>query len=103
PYAGALPGVKVGRVAGQFAKPRSSPTEKANGVELPSYRGDIVNDIAFTAEARRPDPQRQLMAYRQSAATLNLLRAFATGGYAHFAKAHRLMVGVLQDRPQTAA
>ena len=69
-YAGALPVVKVGRIAGQFAKPRSSPTEKVNGVELPSYRGDIINDIAFTPEARIPDPQRQLMAYRQSAATL---------------------------------
>src|SRR6202011_1626224 len=71
-YAGALPVVKVGRIAGQFAKPRSSPTEKIDGVELPSYRGDIVNDIAFTKEARTPDPQRQLNAYRQSAATLNL-------------------------------
>ncbi len=79
-YAGALPVVKVGRIAGQFAKPRSSPTEKVGGVELPSYRGDIINDIAFTRQARTPDPQRQLMAYRQSAATLNLLRAFATGG-----------------------
>ena len=82
-YAGAVPVVKIGRIAGQFAKPRSSPTEKIDGVELPSYRGDIVNDIAFTKEARIPDPQRQLMAYRQSAATLNLLRAFATGGFAN--------------------
>ena len=88
-YAGALPVVKVGRIAGQFAKPRSSPTEKANGLELPSYRGDIVNDIAFTAEARIPDPQRLLNAYRQSAATLNLLRAFATGGYANLASVHQ--------------
>src|SRR3954449_12547763 len=78
-YAGALPVVKVGRIAGQFAKPRSAPTEKRNGIELPSYRGDIINDIAFTAEARVPDPRRQLEAYRQSAATLNLLRAFAKG------------------------
>jgi 3-deoxy-7-phosphoheptulonate synthase len=62
-YAGALPVVKVGRIAGQFAKPRSSPTEKKKGVELPSYRGDIINDIAFTPQARTPDPQRQLMAY----------------------------------------
>ena len=77
-FAGALPVVKVGRIAGQFAKPRSSPTETIDGVELPSYRGDIVNGIAFTKEARMPDPQRQMMAYRQSAATLNLLRAFAT-------------------------
>src|ERR1700726_556719 len=92
-YAGALPVVKVGRIAGQFAKPRSSPTEKINGVELPSYRGDIVNDIAFTAQSRIPDPQRQLMAYRQSAATLNLLRAFATGGVAHFGNGPQMMVG----------
>src|SRR2546423_15254563 len=82
-YAGSVPVVKVGRIAGQFAKPRSSPTEKANGLELPSYRGDIVNDIAFTAEARIPDPQRLLNAYRQSAATPNLLRALATGGVCH--------------------
>ena len=100
-YAGALPVVKVGRIAGQFAKPRSSPTEKVNGVELPSYRGDIVNDIAFTAEARTPDPQRQLMAYRQSAATLNLLRAFATGGYANLASVHQWMLGFLKDSPQS--
>src|SRR5579859_6083140 len=79
-YAGAVPVVKVGRIAGQFSKQHSATTEKIDGVELPSYRGDIVNDIAFTKEARVPDPQRQLMAYRQSAATLNLLRAFATGG-----------------------
>jgi 3-deoxy-7-phosphoheptulonate synthase len=100
-YAGALPVVKVGRIAGQFAKPRSSPTEKANGLELPSYRGDIVNDIAFTAEARIPDPQRQLMAFRQSAATLNLLRAFATGGYANLASVHQWMLGFLKDSPQS--
>jgi 3-deoxy-7-phosphoheptulonate synthase len=100
-YAGAVPVVKVGRIAGQFAKPRSSPTEKANGAELPSYRGDIVNDLAFTAEARTPDPQRQLMAYRQSAATLNLLRAFATGGYANLASVHQWMLGFLKDSPQS--
>src|SRR5499433_2451648 len=100
-YAGALPVVKVGRIAGQFAKPRSSPTEKQNGVELPSYRGDIVNDIAFTKEARIPDPQRQLMAYRQSAATLNLLRAFATGGFANLGSVHQWMLGFLKDSPQS--
>src|ERR1700733_14740071 len=88
-YAGALPLVKVGRIAGQFAKPRSSPMEKIGDVELPSYRGDIVNDIAFTAASRTPDPQRQLMAYRQSAATLNLLRAFATGGFANLGSVHQ--------------
>jgi 3-deoxy-7-phosphoheptulonate synthase len=100
-YAGALPVVKVGRIAGQFAKPRSSPTEKVDGVELPSYRGDIINDIAFTEAARTPDPQRQLMAYRQSAATLNLLRAFATGGYANLASVHQWMLGFLKDSPQS--
>jgi 3-deoxy-7-phosphoheptulonate synthase len=100
-YAGALPVVKVGRIAGQFAKPRSSPTEKVDGKELPSYRGDIINDIAFTEAARTPDPQRQLMAYRQSAATLNLLRAFATGGYANLASVHQWMLGFLKDSPQS--
>src|SRR5213596_3207758 len=100
-YAGALPVVKVGRVAGQFAKPRSSPMEKIGGVELPSYRGDIVNDIAFTARSRTPDPQRQLMAYRQSAATLNLLRAFATGGFANLGSVHQWMLGFLKDSPQS--
>src|SRR6185295_551799 len=75
-FAAASPVVKVGRIAGQFAKPRSSPTEKRNGVELPSYRGDIVNGADFTAAARTPDPQRLIEAYHQSAATLNLLRAF---------------------------
>src|SRR5471032_904208 len=69
-YAAALPVVKVGRIAGQFAKPRSSPTEKRDGIELPSYRGDIINDNAFTTEARTPDPRRQLDAYRQSAAKI---------------------------------
>ena len=100
-YAGAVPVVKVGRIAGQFAKPRSSPTEKIDGVELPSYRGDIINDIAFTREARIPDPQRQLMAYRQSAATLNLLRAFATGGFANLGSVHQWMLGFLKDSPQS--
>src|SRR5688500_1398503 len=82
-YAASSPVVKVGRIAGQFAKPRTSPTEKRNGKELPAYRGDIVNDIEFTEAARTPDPRRQVEAYRQSAATLNLLRAFAQGGYAN--------------------
>jgi 3-deoxy-7-phosphoheptulonate synthase len=100
-YAGGLPVVKVGRVAGQFAKPRSSPMEKSDGVELPSYRGDIINDIAFTAQSRTPDPHRQLMAYRQSAATLNLLRAFAGGGYASLGSVHQWMLGFLQDSQQS--
>jgi 3-deoxy-7-phosphoheptulonate synthase len=101
-FAGGSPVVKVGRVAGQFAKPRSAPLEAVDGVELPSYRGDIVNDIAFTPEARIPDPRRQLMAYRQSAATLNLIRAFATGGYANLENAHRWMLGFVKDSPQSS-
>ncbi|MFL6804285.1 MAG: class II 3-deoxy-7-phosphoheptulonate synthase [Xanthobacteraceae bacterium] len=100
-YSTGVPVLKVGRIAGQFAKPRSSPTEKVDGVELPSYRGDIVNDIAFTGQARTPDPQRQLMAYRQSAATLNLLRAFATGGFANLGSVHQWMLGFLKDSPQS--
>jgi 3-deoxy-7-phosphoheptulonate synthase len=100
-YAGAVPVVKVGRIAGQFAKPRSSPMEKKGDIELPSYRGDIVNDNAFTAESRIPDPRRQLMAYRQSAATLNLLRAFATGGFANLASVHQWMLGFVKDSTQS--
>ena len=88
-YASKLPVVKVGRMAGQFAKPRSADTETIDGVELPSYRGDNVNDIAFTAEGRAPDPQRMIQGYSQSAATLNLLRAFANGGYANLTQVHR--------------
>ena len=88
-FASKLPVVKLGRMAGQFAKPRSTNTETIGGVELPSYRGDNVNDIAFTAEARAPDPQRMIRAYSQSAATLNLLRAFAQGGYANLHQVHR--------------
>ena len=100
-FAAASPVVKVGRIAGQFAKPRSAPNEVVDGVELPSYRGDIVNGIEFDAAARRPDPSRQLDAYRQSAATLNLLRAFATGGYANLENAHRWMLGFVKDSPQS--
>src|SRR5215813_8552871 len=87
-FGAALPVVKVGRMAGQFAKPRSAPTEKIGDVELPSYRGDIVNGIDFTAEARVPDPERLAQSYNQSAATLNLLRAFAQGGFADLHKVH---------------
>ncbi|MBX3518973.1 MAG: 3-deoxy-7-phosphoheptulonate synthase class II [Xanthobacteraceae bacterium] len=100
-FAAASPVVKVGRIAGQFAKPRSSPTEKQGGKELPSYRGDIINGPEFTEEARIPDPKRQLEAYRQSAATLNLLRAFATGGYANISNAHQWMLGFVKDSPQS--
>ena len=98
-FAAASPVVKVGRIAGQFAKPRSSPTEKQGDVELPSYRGDVINGAEFTAEAREPDPRRQIDAYRQSAATLNLLRAFATGGYANLENAHRWMLDFVKDSP----
>ena len=100
-FAAASPIVKVGRVAGQFAKPRSSDFETIDGVSLPAYRGDIVNDIEFTPQAREPDPRRQLEAFRQSAATLNLLRAFATGGYANLENAHRWMLGFVKDSPQS--
>ena len=100
-YAAACPVIKVGRIAGQFAKPRSSPVEKQGDQELPSYRGDIINDIAFTAKARVPDPERQLLAYRQSAATLNLLRAFAMGGFANLENAHRWMLGFVKNSPQS--
>jgi len=92
-YAAKVPVVKVGRMAGQFAKPRSAPTEMVGGLELPSYRGDIINDIAPTPEARKPDPQRMLQGYTQAAATLNLLRAFSTGGYADMAKVHAWTLG----------
>jgi 3-deoxy-7-phosphoheptulonate synthase len=87
-HGGSKPVVKVGRVAGQFAKPRSADTEVIDGVELPSYRGDIINDIGFNEASRIPDPNRMLMAYRQSAATLNLLRAFSSGGYAELTRIH---------------
>jgi 3-deoxy-7-phosphoheptulonate synthase len=100
-FAAASPVVKVGRIAGQFAKPRSSPMEKQDGKELPSYRGDIINGPEFTEDSRIPDPKRQLEAYRQSAATLNLLRAFATGGYANISNAHQWMLGFVKDSPQS--
>ncbi|KAE9457405.1 hypothetical protein C3L33_10689, partial [Rhododendron williamsianum] len=81
-FGGQMPVIKVGRMAGQFAKPRSDPLEEKNGVKLPSYRGDNINGDAFDLKSRTPDPERMIRAYCQSAATLNLLRAFATGGYA---------------------
>jgi len=92
-FAGRKPVVKVGRIAGQFAKPRSAPIETIDGVTLPSYRGDNINGSAFTAEERTPDPQRLLRAYNQSASTLNLLRAFAGGGYADLYNIHRWTQG----------
>ncbi len=100
-FAGRVPVVKVGRIAGQFAKPRSSPIEAHDGIELPSYRGDIINGVEFTPEARIPDPRRQVEAYRQSAATLNLVRAFATGGYANLDNAHRWMLDFVGGSPQS--
>ncbi|MBB2740429.1 UNVERIFIED_ORG: 3-deoxy-7-phosphoheptulonate synthase [Microbispora rosea subsp. rosea] len=87
-YAGRVPVVKIGRLAGQFAKPRSKPMETRDGVELPAYRGDMVNGFDFTAEARRPDPNRLLRAYHSSAVTLNLARAFTKGGYADLRQVH---------------
>jgi 3-deoxy-7-phosphoheptulonate synthase len=87
-FASKLPVVKVGRMAGQFAKPRSGDTEVIGDVELPSYRGDIINDIAFEASAREPDPTRMVRAYSQAASTLNLLRAFSHGGYANLHQVH---------------
>ncbi len=92
-YGAKVPVVKLGRMAGQFAKPRSAATETLNGVELPSYRGDIINGFDFTPEARIPDPDRMLQAYTQAAATLNLLRAFSTGGYADVHKVHAWTLG----------
>jgi len=88
-YGAGKPVVKVGRIAGQFGKPRSSPVEVRDGVELPSYRGDNINGMEFTPEARIPDPERLLKAYGQSASTLNLLRAFSTGGYANLRNIHK--------------
>ena len=88
-----VPVIKVGRMAGQFAKPRSAPTETVDGVELPSYRGDIINDLDFTSSARIPDPSKMLQAYTQAAATLNLLRAFSTGGYADVHQVHSWTLG----------
>ncbi len=93
-YAASVPVVKVGRIAGQFAKPRSSPTEKKDGQELPSYRGDIINGPEFNATARAPDPARLIEAYRHSASTLNLIRALTHGGYASLGRVHQWMLEV---------
>ena len=88
-----VPVIKLGRMAGQFAKPRSAPMETINGVELPSYRGDIINELDFTPEARIPNPEKMLRAYTQAAATLNLIRAFSTGGYADVHQVHSWTLG----------
>jgi len=98
-FGAACPIVKVGRLAGQFAKPRSAPTETVDGVELPSYRGDIINAIEFDEVSREPDPARMLRAYNQAAATLNLLRAFAQGGFADLHRVHQWNMGFVADSP----
>ncbi|MBR9649866.1 class II 3-deoxy-7-phosphoheptulonate synthase [Thalassovita aquimarina] len=100
-YGAKVPVVKVGRMAGQFAKPRSAPTETVGDVELPSYRGDIINELDFTPEARIPDPAKMLQAYTQAAATLNLLRAFSTGGYADVHQVHQWTLGFTEGEKAT--
>ncbi len=97
-----MPIIKVGRMAGQYAKPRSSDTEIIDGVELPSYRGDIINGFSPTQEERQPDPERMLEAYYKAASTLNLLRAFAQGGFANLEKVHRWNLDFVKD-PATAS
>ncbi len=101
-FAGGKPVVKVGRMAGQFAKPRSAAVETVDGVTLPSYRGDNINGMDFSPEARTPDPERLIKAYTQSSATLNLLRAFAGGGYADLHNIHRWTLGFVDGSPQGA-
>ncbi|GGZ95514.1 3-deoxy-7-phosphoheptulonate synthase class II [Ignatzschineria ureiclastica] len=99
-FAASSPVIKVGRIAGQFAKPRSSDSETIDGVTLPSYRGDVINGIEFTAEAREPDPERLWRAYAQSGLTLNLLRAFAKGGYADLHRVQRWTMSFVDNSPQ---
>lgn len=101
-FGAAKPVVKVGRIAGQFGKPRSSPVEAIDGVQLPSYRGDNINGMGFTEAERVPDPERLIQAYGQSASTLNLLRAFSQGGYANLANVHKWMLGFVERSPQGA-
>ncbi len=98
-FAGAVPIVKMGRMAGQFAKPRSDNNETIDGQTLPIYRGDIINKMEFTPEARTPDPERMIRAYNQSAATLNLIRAFAQGGYADLQKVHSWNLDFIKGSP----
>lgn len=98
-FAGSVPVVKVGRMAGQFAKPRSSDTETIDGVTLPSYRGDSINRLEFSEEGRRPNPQRMVQSYNQASATLNLLRAFAEGGYADLHRVHQWNLDFVTDSP----
>ena len=96
-YGAKVPVIKLGRMAGQFAKPRSAPTEVIDGVELPSYRGDIINELEFTEKGRIPDPAKMLQGYTQAAATLNLLRAFSTGGYADVHQVHSWTLGFTES------
>ncbi|MTA84768.1 MAG: 3-deoxy-7-phosphoheptulonate synthase class II [Actinobacteria bacterium] len=96
-YGASMPVIKVGRMAGQFAKPRSRDDERRGDVSLPAYRGDAVNDLEFTAEARRPDPERLLRVYHTSSATLNLVRAFTHGGFADLRKVHEWNKGFIKD------
>lgn len=96
-YAASLPVVKIGRLAGQYAKPRSSSTERLAGVELPAYRGDMINDLAFDAAGRQPDPLRMVEAYHRSSATLNLVRAFTQGGYADLRQVHAWNTDFVRD------
>lgn len=98
-FAASKPVVKVGRLAGQFGKPRSSPIETIGDVTLPSYRGDNINGMEFTVEARTPDPQRLIQSYSQSASTLNLVRAFSKGGYADLSNVHQWMLGFVDRSP----
>ena len=100
-YGSSIPIIKIGRIAGQFAKPRSSDVEIIDGIELPSYRGDMINDMEFNKSARQPDPQRLIDGYEQSAATLNLIRAFAQGGMANLEKVHEWTLGFLNNTPET--
>ena len=99
-YSASLPVVKLGRIAGQFSKPRSAPTEKQGNIELPSYLGDNINSIEFDEKLRQPDPKRLFRAYSQSASTLNLLRAFSNGGFADLKKVHLWNLGYIKTSPQ---
>ena len=101
-YGAKVPVVKVGRMAGQFAKPRSAPTEIQGGLELPSYRGDIINELEFSVKARQPNPKKMLQAYTQASATLNLLRAFSKGGFADMHQVHSWTLGFTESEKASA-
>ena len=102
-YGTGTPVVKVGRIAGQFAKPRTSPIEIVGGLEIPVFRGHMVNDDAPTLDARRPDPTRLIAAYHQSASTLNLLRAFTKGGFADLSQVHMWNQQFVASQPRRAS